>query len=97
MFPCIVLSGTLIFLPMKSELTTSQVAERFNVTSAAVRLWCRRGLLPNAREMETPRGPVWMIPESDLKDFAPPKPTGRPPKPKEEKVSKVNKKKANKK
>jgi hypothetical protein len=29
-----------------------------------------------------------MIPENDLKGFEPPKPTGRPPKPKEEKASK---------
>lgn len=73
---------------MNEELTTRQVAERYNVTGAAVRLWCQRGLFPNARTMETPRGPVWMIPENDLKGFEPPKPTGRPPKPKEEKEEK---------
>jgi hypothetical protein len=60
------------------ELSTGQVAERFNVITDTVRKWCRRGLFPRAREMDTPRGPVWMIPESDLKGFEPPKITGRP-------------------
>ncbi len=65
---------------MSKDLSTTQVAERFNVTAANVRLWCRRGLLPNAYEMEESRGNVWMIPEGDLRGFAPPKKTGRPPK-----------------
>jgi hypothetical protein len=65
---------------MNKDLTTAQVAERFNVTAANVRLWCKRGLLPNAREVAESRGSVWMIPESDLAGFKPPKKTGRPPK-----------------
>lgn len=65
---------------MSVDLTTRQVAERYRVLDATVRLWRRRGLFPNAYEMETPRGAVWMIPESDLKGFEPPKKTGRPPK-----------------
>ncbi len=63
---------------MSKDLSTGQVAERFSVTAANVRLWCRRGLLPNAYEMEESRGNVWMIPEDDLKGFEPPKKTGRP-------------------
>lgn len=63
---------------MSKELTTTEVAKRFGVTGAAVRLWCARGLFSGARSMDTPRGPVWMIPERDLQGFAPPKPTGRP-------------------
>jgi hypothetical protein len=40
--------------------------------------------------MDTPRGPVWLIPESDLKDFKPPS-MGRPPKPKAETPAKKRK------
>jgi len=63
-----------------NELSTTQVAERMSVTRQQVGVWCRRGLFPNAREMHTPRGAVWMIPEGDLRGFEPPKKTGRPPK-----------------
>ena len=65
---------------MSDDLTTAQVAERFNVTPANVRLWCKRGLFPSAREVQESRGSVWRIPEKDLKGFEPPKKTGRPPK-----------------
>jgi hypothetical protein len=61
-----------------ADLTTKQVAERFEVQPPAVRQWCRRGLFPNAYEQDAPRGAVWMIPEKDLKGFEPPKKTGRP-------------------
>ena len=67
---------------MSRDLSTAQVAERFGVTPANVRVWCRRGLLAGAYELEESRGPVWMIPESALAGFEPPKKTGRPPKPK---------------
>lgn len=50
------------------------------VSPITARLWCRRGLFPNAYELQTPRGPVWMIPQNDLEGFEPPKKTGRPPK-----------------
>jgi len=63
-----------------NELSTTQVAERMSVTRQQVGVWCRRGLFPNAREMHTARGLIWMIPESDLKGFVRPKTTGRPPK-----------------
>jgi hypothetical protein len=53
-----------------------------NVSVHSVRFWIKRGLLPNAYEMEESRGNVWMIPEGDLRGFEPPKKTGRPPKPK---------------
>ena len=65
------------------ELTTSQAAERLGVGKSTVNLWCRRGFFPNARSEETPRGPVWLIPESDLEGFEPPK-MGRPRKPETE-------------
>jgi excisionase family DNA binding protein len=62
---------------MNTELTTSQAAERLGVGKSTVNLWCRQGRFPNARSEDTPRGPVWLIPESDLENFSPPK-MGRP-------------------
>ena len=67
---------------MRGDLSTSDVAARFGVSPITARLWCRRGLFPNAYELATLRGPVWMIPEGDLRGFEPPKKTGRPPGPK---------------
>lgn len=67
-----------------NELSTTQVAERMSVTRQQVGVWCRRKLFPNAREMHTARGLIWMIPEGDLSGFEPPKRTGRPPKAKPE-------------
>lgn len=64
-----------------SELTSTQVAERFDVSPATVRLWCSQGKFAHARLVEHPRGDYWVIPENDLKGFEPPK-MGRPPKPK---------------
>ena len=65
---------------MSEDLSTAKVAELFNVTPSNVRLWIKRGLLPNAYEREESRGAVWMIPAKDLEGFEPPKRTGRPPK-----------------
>ncbi len=61
------------------RLTTSEVAERLGVAQVTVNVWCLQGKFPKAAREETPRGPVWTIPESDLTNFV--KPTaGRPPK-----------------
>ena len=63
-------------------LTVGQVAERFDVATATVTSWCRRGLFPNA--IQGPRtgpGRIWLIPEADLDGFERPKvgyPKGRP-------------------
>jgi excisionase family DNA binding protein len=65
----------------KNELTVTQAAERLNVAAITVRKWCKRGLFPNAYMHETLLGALWMIPESDVKNFQPPT-IGRPPKPK---------------
>ena len=81
----------------KTDLTTAQVAERMKVSVHAVRFWIKRGLLPNAYEIEETRGSVWMIPESDISGFEPPKKTGRPPKAKSENGSKRAAKKGGKK
>ncbi len=69
-------------------LTPAEVAERYDVSAITVRLWCRRGLFPNAIATATPRGPFWAIPERDLKDFSPPS-MGRPPKPKPDPAAKA--------
>jgi hypothetical protein len=80
-----------------ADLTTKEVAGRFSVLDATVRLWRRRGLFKHAYELETPRGPIWMIPEKDIEGFKPPKKTGRPPKAKKDIVSKAGKKTGGKK
>jgi hypothetical protein len=72
------------------ELTTSEAAERLGMANVTVRLWCRQGRFPNARSEDTPRGAIWYIPESDLKDFRPPQP-GRPPKAKAKAEPRVGK------
>jgi len=61
----------------KSNLTTTQAAERLNVGKSTVNLWCRQGRFPNAYAVEEARGSVWYIPESDVANFTPP-PMGRP-------------------
>lgn len=76
---------------MSEKLTTSEVAQRLNVSQPTVKLWCRQGRFPHAALEQTGRGPLWQIPEGDLKNFQQPK-AGRPPKPKDEKA-KVSKKK----
>ncbi len=61
------------------RLTTSEVAERLGVAQVTVNVWCLQGKFAQATREDTPRGPVWTIPESDLANFV--KPTaGRPPK-----------------
>ncbi len=58
-------------------LKASEVAERYKVSSVSVRSWIKSGLLPNAKLEQNIAGSVWLIPESDLKDFAKPE-KGRP-------------------
>lgn len=59
------------------ELTTKELALRFEVSEGTARLWCLKGLFPNAYQEKTPYGFYWLVPESDLKDFKRPK-SGRP-------------------
>ncbi|MGH9761246.1 MAG: helix-turn-helix domain-containing protein [Blastocatellia bacterium] len=58
-------------------LLVPQVAERLGESERTIRNWARKNLFPGAKLMESPRGPYWMIPESDLKSFKKP-PRGRP-------------------
>jgi len=61
------------------KLTTSEVASRLGIGKSTVNLWCNQGKFPHAESVEELRGPVWLIPESDLDGFVKPTP-GRPPK-----------------
>ena len=63
---------------MSNLLTTKDLSERFGVHHVTARKWCERGLFPNAKKLDSPRGQYWVVPESDLKDFKPKVRTGRP-------------------
>ena len=60
-------------------MKASEVAKKFDVNSYTVKGWIRAGLLPNAKLEESIAGSVWLIPETDLKDFKKPE-MGRPKK-----------------
>jgi hypothetical protein len=60
-------------------LTVRDVAERLDANPGTVRMWCINKTFPNAVQEETLRGPIWLIPESDLAGFEKRGP-GRPPK-----------------
>lgn len=60
-----------------AKLSTAKAAERLGFSQAAVKKWCQKGLFPKAELVDTPRGPVWEIPESDLQTFRRPA-MGRP-------------------
>lgn len=61
-------------------MTAREVADRLNVKPITVRVWLSRGLFPNAElKFVEPFGKIWMIPESDLKNFKKPQ-MGRPKK-----------------
>lgn len=64
-------------------LSVKEVAEQLGVQDGVVRAWCINGTLPNAVRTETPRGPFWQIPETDLRGFEK-RGRGRPPKVKTE-------------
>jgi excisionase family DNA binding protein len=76
---------------MKGELTAAQVAERLDVGRSTVNLWCRQGRFPGAHVENSPVGQYWLIPESDLKNFARPK-RGPVPKVQPTKPARVRKK-----
>jgi Helix-turn-helix domain len=64
-----------------SDLTVREVAELTGAAIPTVTLWCREKRFPNAHQEETPRGPVWYIPKSDLEGVEM-RGRGRPAKPK---------------
>jgi hypothetical protein len=63
----------------KPKLTISAAAEYLSEPVWKVKQWRRHGRFPNAELLDTPRGPVWQIPQTDLDNFMPPK-VGRRPK-----------------
>jgi len=82
------------------ELTLSEVAKQLGVAPVTVRGWLRRDatreLLPDAKLISTPRGDVWLVPESNVKALI-----GKPlpksgPKPKAKPKSDANGKPAKK-
>ena len=68
------------------ELTVREVAEKLGAAIPTVSLMCREGRFPNARQEDTPRGPVWYIPVSDLEGVEA-RGRGRPPKAKPEQTN----------
>jgi hypothetical protein len=58
---------------MDSLLSTSEVATQLEADETTVRLWCRQGFFPNARQI----GRGWIIPAGDVDKFQKPK-MGRP-------------------
>jgi hypothetical protein len=58
----------------EAMLTVSQVADRLGESARNIRNWARSGVFKNASLEESYRGPVWLIPESDLHSFERPVP-----------------------
>jgi hypothetical protein len=73
-------------------LTSKEIAERLNRPYSTIALWLRQGRFPNAvKDESSPRGVVYFVPESDLKNFQEPE-RGRPAKPLPELKSKPHRK-----
>jgi hypothetical protein len=49
------------------------VAARLGRSVSTIKRWCLEGRFPHAKLEQTLRGPVWSIPERDLKNHRPPK------------------------
>jgi hypothetical protein len=64
---------------MANELTAAQVAERLGMGRSTVNKWCRLGKFSGARQVTSPVGGYWLIPEKSLDGVEPP-PLGRPAK-----------------
>jgi hypothetical protein len=60
---------------VRRDLTTTEIAEKFNVAEQVARRWCRDGIFPNAYQLpiKSGRGNIWMAPESDMENFTPPR------------------------
>jgi hypothetical protein len=68
--------------------TARQVAERYHVAGSTVRGWLKRRLFPGAFLKETGLGDsYWVIPESALLNFVPPKPGPVPKAPRQSRVA----------
>jgi len=60
---------------MAEMLGVAEVAQRYGVSGATVRRWCRDRVLPNAQRVGAR---TWGIPAKDLEGFIPPKPGPKP-------------------
>jgi hypothetical protein len=71
-----ILGGGAIVRGMSEKTYTArQLAERYGVARSTARGWLNRRLIPGARLEETDLGDsYWLVPESALKNFIPPKP-----------------------
>jgi hypothetical protein len=69
----------------KKMITTTQFAKDHGLAYPTVARWAKAGIIPGAEREETPRGPVWLIPQSSSDNFEKwrPKP-GRPMKAEDE-------------
>jgi hypothetical protein len=79
---------------IEKMLTVSEVATRLGESERNIRNWAKQKVLPGAQLKDSPRGPYWEIPESDLKGFEKPV-RGRPVTKKDAKPSPARKAKAN--
>lgn len=61
------------------DMTTKEVAEKYEVDDQTVRRWCREGKFAGAYQLpiKTGSGQVWLIPKKDLENFQKPD-KGRP-------------------
>ena len=55
--------------PSATTLAIKEVADRLGENSQTVKGWRRRGLFRGAMLVDTPRGPIWEIPLSDVESF----------------------------
>ena len=55
----------------------AELADRYGVDGSTVRYWRIQGKFPNAQAVQ-PTGPghVWLVPETDLEHFTPPRRPG---------------------
>lgn len=60
-----------------AHLTLTAVAARLGISRKTAQAWRTAGRFPNAVKQVTPRGAVWMVPESDLEGLELPT-MGRP-------------------
>jgi hypothetical protein len=59
-------------------LTTADIAARYGKNYRTATRWCQRGLFPHLiKGRKTATGAIYLIPESDLEGFTPPR-RGRP-------------------
>ena len=56
------------------KLTVPKIAKLFSRDRTSVLRWIKNRKFPNAELIKSPIGEYWVVPESDLNNFIPPKP-----------------------